>query len=115
IVVSHQCLGEMEWPGTLALVQEHAAAFSLRLEVSRYRDRDGREFSLLDYVRKRGKWPSSTQRYCTSEFKRGPGGRIIVRLAREAPGRILNVYGIRADESPARAKKSAFSRNARFS
>lgn len=115
LVISHQCLGEQEWPGTLDLVREHAEHYGLRLEVSSYRDRDGVEGSLLDYVRKRRMWPSSQQRFCTSEFKRGPGGRVLVKLYRESPGRLLNVYGFRADESPARAKKPVFIRNARFS
>jgi 3'-phosphoadenosine 5'-phosphosulfate sulfotransferase (PAPS reductase)/FAD synthetase len=115
IVVSHQCLGRMEWDGTLDLVREQAAHYKLRLEVTRYRDKNGAESSLLDYVRKRRMWPSSQQRFCTSEFKRGPGGRVIVKLFRESPGRILNVYGFRAEESPARAKKKAFARNDRFS
>lgn len=29
LVVSHQCLGEMEWPGTLDLVQHQAACYGL--------------------------------------------------------------------------------------
>jgi 3'-phosphoadenosine 5'-phosphosulfate sulfotransferase (PAPS reductase)/FAD synthetase len=115
IVVSHQCLGRMEWPGTLELVRRQAAHYGLRVEVSKYRDRHGQERTLLDYVRARRKWPSSKQRFCTSEFKRGPGGRVLVQLFRESPGRILNIYGFRADESPARAKKPTFARNARFS
>lgn len=115
IVVSHQCLGRMEWKGTLEIVRAHAAHYGLRLEVTSYRDKHGTQSNLLDYVRKRRKWPSSAQRFCTSEFKRGPGGRVIVKLFREAPGEILNVYGFRADESPARAKKQTFARNARFS
>lgn len=114
IVISHQCLGEMEWDGTLDLVRRHAGHYGLRLEVSKYRDRNGEEKTLLDYVRARRKWPSSQQRYCTSEFKRGPGGRVLVKLFRESAGPILNVYGFRAEESPARAKKPVFIKNARF-
>jgi 3'-phosphoadenosine 5'-phosphosulfate sulfotransferase (PAPS reductase)/FAD synthetase len=115
IVVSHQCLGRMEWEGTLDLVRKHASHYGLRLEVSKYRNKYGEEKTLLDYVRKRGKWPDNKNRFCTSEFKRGPGGRVIVKLFRESAGTILNVYGFRADESPARAKKKSFARNARFS
>ena len=115
VVLSHQCLGEAEWEGTLDLVKRHAAHTGLRLVVTKYRDREKQELSLLDYVRRRGKWPDSSNRYCTSEFKRGPGGRVITQLFREDPGDILNVYGFRAEESPARAKKEAFARNSRFS
>jgi len=115
IVVSHQCLGRMEWDGTRELVEKQAAYYGLRCEVSKYRDSSGVEKTLLDYVRARRKWPDNKNRFCTSEFKRGPGGRVIVKLFRETPGPILNVYGFRAEESPARAKKVQLARNERFS
>lgn len=115
LVVSHQCLGRMEWPGTLALVQSQADYYGLELYVSRYRDKDKQEIDLLEYARRRGKWPSNTTRWCTSEFKRGPGGRVITHLSSISPGSVLNVYGFRADESPARKKKPVFAPNTRFS
>lgn len=118
IVLSHQCLGRMEWPGTLDLVKEHAAALELRLMVSRYRSKAREEKTLLQYARERGKWPDNGNRWCTSEFKRGPGGRVITALSRELaldrPARVLNVFGFRAEESPARAKKKPFVRNTRW-
>jgi 3'-phosphoadenosine 5'-phosphosulfate sulfotransferase (PAPS reductase)/FAD synthetase len=114
IVVSHQCLGDMEWPGTLELARKQAESYGLRFEVTRYRNKEGENLSLLDYVRKRGKWPDNKNRYCTSDFKRSPGGRVITQLFRESPGDILNVFGFRAEESPARRKKSPFVRNDRF-
>lgn len=64
-VLSHQCLGKYEWPGTLDLVKLHTSIYGLRLEVSSYQNRDKEQLSLLDYVRARGKWPSSSQRFCT--------------------------------------------------
>jgi 3'-phosphoadenosine 5'-phosphosulfate sulfotransferase (PAPS reductase)/FAD synthetase len=117
IVVNHQCLGAQEWPGTLDLVRRQAAHYGLRVEVASYRDKDGAAPTLLDYVRKRGKWPSSKQRFCTSEFKRGPGGRVLTKLAREVQGpcKILSVFGFRAEESAARAKRQRFSLNTRHS
>lgn len=115
IVVSHQCLGRVEWEGARDLVERQAAHYGLRVEISKYRDKYGTEGTLLDYVRKRRKWPDSQNRFCTSEFKRGPGGRVIVKLFREAAGAVLNVYGFRAAESPARAKRKVFARNARLS
>lgn len=114
IVVSHQCLGTMEWEGTLELAKAQAEHYGLRFEVSKYRDKAQAEPSLLEYVEKRGKWPSSKARFCTSEFKRGPGGRVLVRLARESAGNILNVYGFRAQESTARASKKPMAVNTRF-
>ncbi|MCB1053435.1 MAG: phosphoadenosine phosphosulfate reductase family protein, partial [Acidobacteria bacterium] len=102
IHVSHQDLGEAEWPGTMDLVKRQAACYGLPVTVTRYRTQKGEELTLLDNVQKRGKWPSSQQRYCTSDFKRGPGSRVITQLG---AGSVLNVYGFRAEESPARAKK----------
>lgn len=115
VVVSHQCLGRMEWQGTLDLVKRQADHYCLNLHVERYRDRHGDNPTLLDYVRQRRKWPSSTTRFCTSEFKRSPGGRVLTKLSRIAEGDILNVYGFRAEESPARGKKRTYVRNARWS
>jgi len=115
IVVSHQDLGRIEWPGARELVEEHCDALGLRLEVSKYRNRDGDSPDLLEYVKRRGKWPDNKNRYCTSDYKRGPGGRVITKLYRERPGDILQVFGFRADESPARSKKVVYEKNKRAS
>jgi len=115
VVVSHQDLGRMEWAGTKELVFEQAAHYGLRVEVTQYRNKDGETPDLLDYVRKRGMWPSNSQRYCTSDFKRGPGGRVLTKLARESSGDILQVFGFRAQESPARSKKNPYTLNRRAS
>lgn len=114
IVASHQCLGRMEWPGTLPLVREHAAHYGVRLEVTSYQNKALEAKTLLDYVRQRGKWPSSAQRYCTSEFKRAPGGRVLTRLSRERPGDILHVFGFRAEESSSRRKRPVLVSRPRF-
>ena len=115
IVVSHQCLKTMEWEGVMELVKQQAAFYGLRFETSNYRNKHGEEITLLEYVRRRGKWPDSKNRFCTSDFKRGPGNRVIVRLSRESPGDVLSVFGFRAQESPARAKKEVFTYNHRLS
>ncbi len=121
IVVSHQSLGEMEWPGTSSLVHRQAEAYGLRVVITRSRNRDGLQRDLLQHVRERGMWPSRAQRFCTSEHKRGPGGRVLTRLARriwdekKRKVQVLNVFGFRAEESPARAKRKAVAVNARFS
>ena len=60
---------------------------------------------------------SSKARFCTSDFKRGPILRIITQLTHELnekrPARILNCMGMRAQESPARAKKLPYQLNKR--
>jgi 3'-phosphoadenosine 5'-phosphosulfate sulfotransferase (PAPS reductase)/FAD synthetase len=115
LVAVHADLGEMEWPGTRELAAEHAAHYGLRFEVVHKRDAQGERQDLLQQVRLRKKWPSSTCRYCTSDHKRGPVRTLLTRLAAETratgkmtPALIVNAMGLRADESPARAKKPSW-------
>jgi 3'-phosphoadenosine 5'-phosphosulfate sulfotransferase (PAPS reductase)/FAD synthetase len=109
VVLVHATFRE-EWQGTEALVHRQAAALGgIPVEVCR------RHEELLDYVARRGKWPSNKARYCTSEFKRAPIDKVITRIATR-PGhqvKVLNCMGLRAQESSARAKKVAFERDAR--
>lgn len=116
VIVSHQDLGASEWPGTYDLVCQQARHYGFKVIVSRYRNKDGKERSLLDYVERRGKWPSSKQRFCTSDFKRGPGERVIRGLTclKGRTYRVLNVLGFRAEESPARAKRIPWGVNKRL-
>ena len=115
IVVSHQDLGEMEWEGTKELVMEQANLFGLKTYYSKRRNQNGYEEDLLEYVERRGKWPSNKQRYCTSDFKRGPGARIVTALTKEMKhSRLLYVFGFRTEESPFRSKKPAFLKNKRL-
>ncbi len=60
-------------------------------------------------------WPSPKVRYCTSDHKRGQIAKILTNLAKEArktnrkrKPRILNCFGIRAEESPSRSKLKPF-------
>jgi 3'-phosphoadenosine 5'-phosphosulfate sulfotransferase (PAPS reductase)/FAD synthetase len=111
MVVVHCDLGRVEWEGTRALAEEHADHYGLRFEVVA-RDRD-----LLHQVEhERKKWPDAARRYWTSDQKTSQVAKLITRLTSEIrayrPGhrvRILNCLGLRADESPARAKKPVFS------
>ncbi len=87
--------------------------YGLEFVVTKYRNIKGEELSLLDYVEKRGKWMGGGARYCTSDFKRGPGGRVLTML-KERSGhkvKILYVFGFRRQESPARDKKVPFELN----
>lgn len=112
IVVSHQDLGRMEWAGTKELVKQQADLFGLKTYYSKRRDKNGKEETLLDYARKRGKWPSNKQRWCTSDFKRGPGARVVTMLTKDmGKCKVLYVFGFRSDESPARKKKEVLKVN----
>jgi 3'-phosphoadenosine 5'-phosphosulfate sulfotransferase (PAPS reductase)/FAD synthetase len=111
LVVVHCDLGRVEWEGTAELAEEQAKHYSLRfLKVTRPQG------DLLTQVEQRKMWPSSTARYCTSDHKRGQVHKVLTMLTDEvraakgttAPVRILNMLGLRAEESPARAKKTPF-------
>jgi 3'-phosphoadenosine 5'-phosphosulfate sulfotransferase (PAPS reductase)/FAD synthetase len=101
---------EEEWDGVIDIIHQQAEQLGLPVEVV------SRGEGLLDYVRRRRMWPSSQARYCTSDFKRAPIDKVITRRApwlEDHPSRVLNVMGIRAQESPARAKRVAFERDER--
>ena len=110
VVVVHCDLGRAEWKGTKDLAAEQAAHYGVRFEeVSR------NQGDLLTHIEQRGKFPSNTARYCTSDHKRAPVCRLMTSLTTELdlnrPARILNCMGLRAEESPARAKRSEFVEN----
>lgn len=106
IVVVHCDLGRVEWTGTRALAELQARHYGARFEVVSRRQGD-----LLAQVRARRMWPSPKQRYCTSDQKRDQVRRLLTQLTQEVRARvgprrvrILNCMGMRAEESPARAK-----------
>lgn len=78
-----------------------------------------RDGDLLEQVEARGMWPSPRQRYCTSDQKRAQVHRLYTALttvSREPRQvRILSCQGMRAEESPARAKRPPFHRDERAS
>jgi 3'-phosphoadenosine 5'-phosphosulfate sulfotransferase (PAPS reductase)/FAD synthetase len=117
LVVVHADLGRVEWKGTRELAERQARHYGVRFEVVRRRRGD-----LLQYVEKRGRWPSPAQRYCTSDLKRGPVTTLFTRLTAKTrlrqtskPVKILNCLGLRAAESPARAKLVPFQMDERAS
>ena len=68
----------------------------------------------LEMVEERGMFPSSSTRQCTSDLKRGPIQTWIRRAVKSGlitEKRIINCMGLRAAESPARAKQPKFQRN----
>lgn len=110
LVVIHASLGDVEWPGAL----EHARAGA---------ERDGLPFviaratkTFFEMVEHRfavrpgpnsSCWPSAANRQCTSDLKRGPIEREVRRILRErGVSLVVTCMGIRADESPNRAKQA---------
>lgn len=120
VVVVHADLGDAEWDGVPELAAEHAAHYKLRFELAR-REQAGQIETILDRVEQRGMWPDAARRWCTSDHKRGPIRKVMTRLvgeirearpaAADQPVRLLNVMGLRAEESTARARRVPYSPN----
>ena len=114
IVVAHADLGRVEWNGTKELAREQSEAYGIEFRAIARPQGD-----LLQHIEKRGMFPSPAARYCTSDHKRGQIAKIVTALDRERRDgdgfRLLNVMGLRAEESPARRKRAAFTPNRYFS
>lgn len=120
VVVVHADLGDAEWDGVPELAAEHAAHYGLRFEVTGRTAADGHTETILERVAQRGLWPDSARRWCTSDHKRGPIRTVMTKLVAELrdsgrvtgrPVRLLNVMGLRAEESTARARRAAYIHN----
>lgn len=105
VLAIHAHLGRAEWPQTLGHCQAICDAVGVQLVVTE-RSTGG---DLVDRWRERmvtlagtGKpfWSSAKQRYCTSDMKRGP-----INVYLRQFKLVISAEGVRADESPARAKK----------
>lgn len=110
IVVVHADLGDdVEHLGVLAHIE---ANVDHEVHVAQAIWKDGTRKTLLDAIERRGSWPSSAARYCTSDLKRGPCEKVIRRLA-DAAGRnrVVSCFGFRAEESAARSKRPTWSMN----
>jgi 3'-phosphoadenosine 5'-phosphosulfate sulfotransferase (PAPS reductase)/FAD synthetase len=133
IVLIHADLGEVEWAGAVGHIL--ATMAGERFVTCRARR------SLLQVVQERGMFPSPEQRWCTSDLKRGPIERTIRRLVEERVadfigvphgtrtlhmkgraaamaagcGLVVNCMGMRAEESPSRAKLTPFKLSTRNS
>jgi 3'-phosphoadenosine 5'-phosphosulfate sulfotransferase (PAPS reductase)/FAD synthetase and related enzymes len=117
VLVVHASLGEAEWDGALEHAQEQAAAARVPFLVAksvktffemverRYAVRPGPNSSC---------WPSSANRQCTSDLKRDPIQREVRRyMAAHGLTLAVTCLGIRAAESPGRARRATMSINSR--
>lgn len=104
----HADLGRMDWPHAQPHCRKLTSAHNLPLVVVRREKGDllAKMQERLEAVRGRGipHWPSPAQRYCTSDLKTAP---IDKRL--RGFELVISAEGIRAEESPGRAKKPAVS------
>lgn len=116
LVAVHADLGKAEWGhgqedapwNTMATVKAQAEEYGLSLTIVTRKEGE----DLVDRIQARmeklqgtGKpfWPSSAARYCTSDLKRDP---IDAWLRSLDTNLVVNVMGLRAEESSARARKA---------
>jgi DNA sulfur modification protein DndC len=106
LLVIHAVLPEVEWPGVIEHIEANIGSLPLVFA------RSGKTF--FEMVEHRGKFPSPSNRQCTSDLKRGPIEREVRRYLKAHPeyqGRIVNCMGMRAQESPGRRKLPALAHN----
>lgn len=103
MVIVHADLGEVEWDGNVEHIQRYAGNVPVITATARR--------GLLQMVEERGMFPSPAQRQCTSDLKRGPIEREVRRHLASLPDhslRVVNCMGMRAQESPSRAKRATW-------
>lgn len=83
--------------------REQVARFALPLSVVRNPNK-----TYLQMVERRGMFPSSTTRQCTSDLKRGPIEKFVRALSQKV---IVNCTGIRSEESSQRSKQIPWKAN----
>ncbi|WP_327411349.1 phosphoadenosine phosphosulfate reductase family protein (plasmid) [Streptomyces sp. NBC_01281] len=102
--VMHCDLGEAEWPGVQDLARRQAERYGIPFTVVTSAG------GFLQMVEDRQQWPDAKRRLCTSKLKRDPTGPAITawvaELGLDRQAIVLNIMGVRAAESPARALKA---------
>lgn len=118
VIVAHADLGRIEWDGCKELAERQVHLYSEKIPFWSMARPQG---DFLDLVRARGKWPDSQNRLCTSSLKRDQIAKLFTELTAKLAlpkgraARILNCMGMRAEESPTRAKLQPFCRSDRSS
>lgn len=108
VQVVHANMPGSQWEGVSELAARQARFYGFGYqEVQRIQ-------TLLEQVRQRGMWPSPSARYCTSDHKRDQVAKLFTLMActvsRLNPQiKILHCMGLRAEESPTRAKRPQLS------
>lgn len=107
LIVVHADLPGVDWDGSV----EHIKA-TVDHEVHVVRAKK----TFFDMVRHRNMFPSPSYRQCTSDLKRDPIDKFVRNFLKDQGKKlVVNCMGLRAQESPARAKKVPFKTNKRNS
>ena len=108
LIIIHAHLPEVEWEGNLEHIKKYADCHPV-VEVKANK-------TFFQMVENRFKnrpevpsWPSASTRQCTSDLKRGPIQKFINNYSlKNGFKEVVNCIGLRAEESPGRAKKIPF-------
>ncbi len=113
MVAFHAPLKRVEWEGTIEHIEDTLPS-GIPLVLAPVTS--GK--TLLDRVRERGKFPDKSRRWCTSDYKRSPIEREVRRYLKRTPrhrGQVIQLLGLRADESSDRARRNPWIHSARNS
>jgi 3'-phosphoadenosine 5'-phosphosulfate sulfotransferase (PAPS reductase)/FAD synthetase len=101
LVIVHADLGEMEWEPMEDWITENSFGIPVHVVKS--------ELSFFELCRKWKRLPSGQARFCTSELKTNPCERFMKKYClQHGIIKAISALGIRAEESPSRAKKGEF-------
>lgn len=119
MLVVHASLGDVEWPGALEHAKQQAddagIPFVVAIAIKTFFEMVEHRFKVRPGPNSPC-WPSASNRQCTSDLKRGPIEREVRRYAKDNGfSLIVSCMGIRAQESPGRAKAIPFRKNDRGS
>jgi 3'-phosphoadenosine 5'-phosphosulfate sulfotransferase (PAPS reductase)/FAD synthetase len=101
IVIVHADLGEMEWEPMHHFIESNSFGYEVHVVKP--------PMDFFQLCKRYNRLPSGLARFCTSDMKTQPIGRFIKKYCRDNGIKsAINCIGIRAEESPARAKKEPF-------
>lgn len=100
LVIVHADLGEMEWEPMHDWIVKNS--FGIEVQVIKP------DLDFFELCEKYKRLPSGLARFCTSELKTNPINKWIKKYCSEhGLTRVVSAIGLRAEESPLRAKKQA--------
>jgi 3'-phosphoadenosine 5'-phosphosulfate sulfotransferase (PAPS reductase)/FAD synthetase len=108
LIIIHAHLPEVEWEGTVSHIEKYADGYWMTVCQAKK--------TFFEMVEHRQMFPSASTRQCTSDLKRGPIEKRIREISKNHNRKlIVNCMGMRAEESPNRAKKAEFQKSERNS
>lgn len=107
LVIVHADLGEMEWESMHDWIEENSFGIPVHVVKS--------ELGFFELCRKYKRLPSGQARFCTSALKTLPCERFMKAYCKERGiTKAISALGIRAEESPSRAKKGEWIQKTRL-